>query len=57
VSRYERAEIEADPAATIDARVRLLDDAAARGSVLYGDLWAAPGFGKVTKNDDRYELV
>jgi glyoxylase-like metal-dependent hydrolase (beta-lactamase superfamily II) len=57
VARYERAEIEADPAATIDARIRLLDDAAAHGTVLYGDLWATPGFGKVTKTDGRYELV
>jgi glyoxylase-like metal-dependent hydrolase (beta-lactamase superfamily II) len=57
VSRYERAEIEADPEGTIDARVRLLDSAAARGTVLYGDLWASPGFGKVTKAGDRYELV
>jgi hypothetical protein len=57
VRRYERAEIEADPEATVAARVRLLDDAAAGGVVLYGDLWEAPGYGTVTKDGDRYDLI
>jgi hypothetical protein len=57
VRRYERAETEADPEATVAARLRLLDEAAARGAVLYGDLWAAPGYGTVTKAGDDYELV
>ena len=57
VNRYDRAEIEADPAATVAARVRLLDDATARGTVLYGDLWDAPGYGTITKDGDRYELL
>jgi hypothetical protein len=57
VRRYERAEIEADPEATVAARQRLLDDAAAHGTVLYGDLWEAPGYGTVTKAGDGYELI
>ncbi|HEX2384233.1 MAG TPA: hypothetical protein VHI95_16430 [Acidimicrobiales bacterium] len=57
VHRYERAELEPDPDTAIETRVRLLDDAAERGSVLYGDLWDAPGCGKVTKDGDRYDLV
>ncbi len=57
VHRYERAELEEDPPTAIATRVRLLDDAASRGTVLFGDLWAAPGYGKVTKAQDNYELV
>ena len=57
VRRYERAELEEDPAAAIATRVRLLDDAAERGTVLYGDLWAAPGSGTVTKDGETYDLV
>ncbi len=57
VRRYDRAEIEADPEATVAARLRLLDEAVARGTVLYGDLWEAPGYGTVTKAGDSYDLV
>jgi len=57
VHRYERAEIEPDPETAIETRVRVLDLAAERGTVLYGDLWDAPGCGTVTKDGDRFELV
>jgi hypothetical protein len=57
VHRYDRAEIEADPEATVAARLRLLDDAAARGTVLYGDLWDAPGYGAVARDGAAYQLV
>ena len=40
----ERAEHEEDPERTIKARRAVLEDAAARGAKLYGDLWAAPGW-------------
>jgi len=57
VHRYERAEVEADSEATVAARLRLLDDAVARRTVLYGDLWEAPGYGTVTKAGEGYELA
>jgi glyoxylase-like metal-dependent hydrolase (beta-lactamase superfamily II) len=57
VHRYERTELEEDPPTAIATRVLLLDDAAARGTVLFGDLWAAPGCGTVTKSEDVYQLV
>jgi len=57
VQLYERAELEPDPQTAIMTRVHVLDEAAARGTVLYGDLWDTPGCGKVTRTGDRYELV
>lgn len=57
VTRYERVVGDEDPEALIATRRRLLDEAATAGSVLYGDLWAEPGFGRVTKDGDAYQLV
>jgi hypothetical protein len=57
VHRYDRAENEENPPVAIKTRLRLLDDAAARGAVLYGDLWDSPGCGTVTKHGDDYELA
>ncbi len=57
VHRYDRVVGDEDPEALLATRRALLDDAAARGTVLYGDLWDSPGCGTVRKDGDQYELV
>jgi hypothetical protein len=57
VHRYDRVVGDEDPEALLVTRRALLDDAAARGTVLYGDLWDSPGCGTVRKDGDAYELI
>jgi glyoxylase-like metal-dependent hydrolase (beta-lactamase superfamily II) len=56
VQNFERVVGDEDPAALIETRRRLMDESAARGTVLYGDLWESPGYGTVTKDGDSYVL-
>jgi glyoxylase-like metal-dependent hydrolase (beta-lactamase superfamily II) len=57
IQRLETVLGDEDPAALVETRRRLLDEAVASGAVLYGDLWAGMGCGTVVKYGDSYALV